>query len=86
MLKNNKPQRRCVGCMESKDQGELIRLVKTPEGVLINPKRDVPGRGTYLCKRIECLEKAKKKKSIAKALIDAMGEEQIDELTKIIRK
>ena len=32
MQKRRKPQRQCIGCRESKDKNELVRVVKTPEG------------------------------------------------------
>lgn len=31
MQKRRKPQRQCIGCHESKDKNELVRVVKTPE-------------------------------------------------------
>ena len=34
-LKNKAPQRKCIGCNESKPKKELIRIVKTPENEIL---------------------------------------------------
>ena len=62
------PQRQCVGCMEMKPKGELIRVVKSPEGEIsldITGKKN--GRGAYVCKSKKCLEKAIKAKKFHRA-------------------
>lgn len=55
------PLRRCVGCGEHFPKGELVRLVRSPEGEIsldFTGKR--PGRGAYLCKKAACLRAARK--------------------------
>lgn len=55
------PMRMCLGCGEMKPKKELIRIVKSPEGEVsldITGKKN--GRGAYICRSSECLEKAKK--------------------------
>ena len=53
------PLRMCTGCMEMKPKKELIRVVKSPEGeVSVDLTGKKSGRGAYICKNIECLEKA----------------------------
>ena len=75
------PMRRCVGCMESKEKKQLIRISGTPEtGVHTDPTGKAPGRGIYLCPSPECFEKARKKKAIGRGLKMNLSEEQIDEL------
>ena len=59
------PQRRCIGCRESFDKKELVRIVKSPEGTIsldITGKKN--GRGAYICKKEACLESAFKKKQL----------------------
>ena len=57
------PLRMCTGCMEMKPKKELIRVVKTPEGeVTVDLTGKKSGRGAYICRNIECLEKAFKAK------------------------
>ena len=44
------PQRQCVGCREMKDKKSLLRVVKSPEGVVsLDFVGKKPGRGGRLC-------------------------------------
>lgn len=62
------PQRMCVGCQEMRPKKELIRVVKNAEGeVSIDLTGKKPGRGAYICKNIDCLEKAIKTKRIERS-------------------
>ena len=62
-LKNKTPQRKCIGCNESKPKKELIRIVRTPEGeMLLDSTGRANGRGAYICNNIDCLQKAIKTK------------------------
>ena len=62
MMKTKKiPMRMCLGCGEMKPKRELIRVVKSKEGDIsldLTGKRS--GRGAYICKSVECFEKARK--------------------------
>lgn len=70
------PQRMCTGCMEMKPKRELIRIVKNKEGeVSIDVTGKKPGRGAYICKDIECLEKAVKQKRLEKNLEKKIDDE-----------
>ena len=60
--KKKMPQRRCVGCNETKDKKELIRVVRTPEGeVCLDFTGKKSGRGAYICPSAACLKKARKR-------------------------
>ncbi len=64
-----KPQRTCLGCRNSKDKQELIRIVRTPEGeVLIDRTGRKNGRGAYICPDPECLRLAVRSKALGRAL------------------
>ena len=68
ILKNKVPQRKCIGCNESKPKKELIRIVKTPEGeMLVDDTGRANGRGAYICNAPECLQKAIKTKGLNRA-------------------
>jgi len=54
------PQRTCVGCRETLAKRGLIRIVRTPEGLLVDPTGRVPGRGAYLHDRRSCWERGLK--------------------------
>ena len=42
------PQRTCVGCRKVLAKRSLIRIVRTTEGVFIDPTGKLNGRGAYL--------------------------------------
>lgn len=62
------PLRQCLGCREMKPKGELIRVVRAPEGeISLDFRGKKPGRGAYLCPNAACLAKAKKSRAIERA-------------------
>ena len=78
------PVRRCVGCGEHFPKAELVRVLRTPEGeVVLDLIGKKSGRGAYICKKAQCLKKARKSRrieaslecSIPDAVYDIMEEE-----------
>ncbi|WP_017414497.1 RNase P modulator RnpM [Clostridium tunisiense] len=70
------PQRMCTGCMEMKPKKELIRVVRNKENeISIDLHGKKPGRGAYICKSAECLEKAVKTKRLERNLESKISEE-----------
>ena len=62
------PLRQCLGCREMKPKGELIRVVRSPEGeISLDFKGRKPGRGAYLCPDPNCLARARKGRAIERA-------------------
>ena len=76
------PMRMCTGCRERKAKQELIRVVRTPEGVVtIDRTGRKNGRGAYICKdNAVCLEKAVKSKMLEKSLESAIEPEVYERL------
>lgn len=75
------PQRMCVGCREMKDKRELIRIVRRPEGVVeLDTTGKKSGRGAYICPNNDCFAKAKKSRSIERALDVKLEQELYDSL------
>lgn len=62
------PQRSCVACRRTDSKRELIRIVRTPQGVQIDPTGKLAGRGAYLCDARECWQKALKISALNRAL------------------
>jgi len=52
------PLRSCVGCGEPSGKRDLIRVVRTPEGVILDPTGKRNGRGAYVHPDVACLSKA----------------------------
>lgn len=69
-LKTKKqPERRCVGCGEHFPKIELARVLRTPEGeIVLDLTGKKSGRGAYICKKKQCLTKARKSGRIASSL------------------
>ncbi len=62
------PMRMCLGCGEMKPKKELVRIVRSPEGdISIDLTGKKSGRGAYICKNAECLEKARKARKLEKS-------------------
>ena len=75
------PLRMCTGCMEMKPKKELIRVVKSPEGeVSVDLTGKKSGRGAYVCKNEECLEKDFKAKRLSRNLDTQISEEVYNKL------
>jgi predicted RNA-binding protein YlxR (DUF448 family) len=75
--RKHSPQRTCLGCREIKSKRELIRIVRTPEGqVIVDPTGKANGRGVYICRQTQCLEKGLKKESLAQSLKVNLSPEQ----------
>ena len=51
------PQRTCVGCRKVIPKRSLIRIVRSPEGVMVDLTGKMAGRGAYLHDNQSCWEK-----------------------------
>ena len=77
------PMRQCVGCGQMHEKREMMRVVHTTEGtVTLDFKGKTNGRGAYLCKSGDCLEKAIKNKGLERSLKTAIPEEMVVALKK----
>lgn len=76
------PMRQCVGCGEMKAKKELLRVLKTEDGVLLDAIGKKNGRGAYICANTECLKKARKSKGLERSLKVAIPDEVYDNLEK----
>lgn len=54
------PQRTCVGCRKVLAKRQLIRLVRTSDGVQVDPTGKLAGRGAYLHDQRTCWERGLK--------------------------
>jgi len=48
------PQRTCVGCREVLPKRQMVRIVRTAEGVRVDLTGKAAGRGAYLHDKREC--------------------------------
>lgn len=77
------PLRQCIGCGESKNKKEMIRILKTPEGEFtLDATGRKNGRGAYLCPSVECFRKAVKGKGLERSFKMAIPKEVYEALEK----
>lgn len=81
----NIPQRTCIVCRTKKNKNDLLRIVKNKENIIkVDKNGKEPGRGTYICLNVECLEKSKKTKKLDKVLDTKIQDELYNEIKNII--
>ena len=81
------PMRMCVVTREKCEKRNLIRVVKNKEGeVLVDLTGKINGRGAYIKKDIEVLNKARKNKILERTLEINISDALYDELEIIIKE
>ena len=84
MLKK-KPLRTCMACNEQKEKKELLRIVKSKDGIIepdLTGKKN--GRGAYICKNEECLDKIIKSKRLSRIFETEISSELYDSIRGVI--
>ncbi|MBQ8510211.1 MAG: YlxR family protein [Clostridia bacterium] len=77
------PERKCLGCGESKPKIELARVVRAPDGsVSLDLTGKKSGRGAYVCRNVDCLKKCRRAKRIERSLEVTIPDELFDALEK----
>ena len=80
------PKRTCIGCNETKEKKELIRIVKNKEGeIFVDKTGKANGRGAYLCDNKECLEKAIKTKKLERTFETSIDTKIYEELKQVLK-
>jgi len=73
------PQRTCVGCREVLPKRSMIRIVRSSQGVVIDPTGKLSGRGAYLHELRTCWESGLKG-ALANALKTELTPEESERL------
>lgn len=85
MAERKTPMRMCVACRQMTPKKELLRIVRTPENIVKpDPTGKASGRGAYLCRNAQCLERAKKTRALERALEHKVGEDVFEAIAKEI--
>ena len=81
------PLRTCVISKEKLPKAELLRIVRTPDGVVVvDLTGKLNGRGAYIKKDMAILEKAKKTKQLERHLECQVPNEVYEEIEAIINQ
>ncbi len=89
MKQKKVPMRMCTGCGEMKPKKELVRIVRGPEKedggapeIALDLRGKKPGRGAYLCRSAQCLQKARKSRRLERAFSCRIPEEVYGQMEK----
>lgn len=80
------PLRMCIACRKMKPQNELIRIVRDKEthNISLDTEKKLFGRGAYICKNVDCVQSAEKKRGIERHFKCAVPREIYEEAKKLI--
>lgn len=67
------PQRTCIVCRKKTDKRQLVRIVRTVAGVVVDPTGKQNGRGAYLCDNPMCWQQ-----SIERNMLDKVLKTELD--------
>jgi len=80
------PMRICVVTKEKLPKKELLRIVKTENGIIPDETGKVNGHGVYIKKDIEVLNIAKNKKILDKLFEENISDEVYSKIEDVINK
>lgn len=85
MVQKKIPMRTCVVSHEKLPKKELVRIVRNKDGeVFVDETGKINGKGVYLKKDLDIINKAEKSKILNKYLEIDVNDEIYEELRKII--
>jgi len=80
------PERTCIITKEKTAKKDLLRIVRTPEGeIIVDETGKANGRGAYLKKEVEVIEKARQSKALERVLEVPIPDATYDEMLKHIK-
>lgn len=80
------PMRRCIGCMTSYPKENLIRIAFDGESLRVDKSGLMDGRGTYICRNKDCLNKAIKKRAFNRTLKHNFEQDMMDALVEEVAR
>lgn len=87
MKKKKVPLRKCLVTGEMKPKQELIRIVRSPEGVIsVDTTGKKNGRGAYISNNADCFEQAKQTDILSRHFQTKISEDVYNELEQASRR
>jgi predicted RNA-binding protein YlxR (DUF448 family) len=75
------PLRKCISCQEMLIKKKLIRIVRTPDAqILLDLTGKKPGRGAYICGKLDCFHRIRKSKQLDRSLNTNVSPEIYEQL------
>ena len=85
MVKKKKPERTCMACNEQKEKQELLRIVRSKDGIIeVDLTGKKSGRGAYICKSEKCLDKIIKSKRLERVFEKEISTELYESIRGVI--
>ncbi len=79
--------RMCAGCRERFEKTSMMRVVRSPEGSAVyDPTKRIMGRGAYLCYNRKCIDIARKRRALERALKIATTDSLWEELERALEE
>ena len=78
------PQRTCIACRQTAGKRGLIRIVRTDQGVMVDPTGKKAGRGAYLHPNRQCIEAVLQSNRLNQALRTAITVEDRNHLQEFL--
>ena len=79
------PMRTCIGCRESRPKKDMIRIACYEGMLTVDVTGRAKGRGVYICKDSECLEKAKKSGAVKRGFRMNFDQNDLDRVYEDIK-
>lgn len=80
----HQPTRECISCGEKFSKSELLRIVKNDSGIFLDKTGKQNGRGAYICKNPDCIEKLVTQKRLNRAFRTAIAESVYQEILEML--
>lgn len=78
---DKKPQRMCVSCRASFDKDTLLKFCKKLDGTVdLDLKGTASGRGGYVCKNSDCINKMLKTHALNRAFRTQITDENYEQI------
>ena len=69
--------RTCIGCRSTDAKHSLIRLVNSPDGIVVDPTGKQNGRGAYIHTNQQCVDRILDVRMLSKALRVEIGPNEL---------
>lgn len=75
------PMRTCIACKACKPKKELLRIVRSEDGISLDKTGRKNGRGAYVCNDEKCILKLKKGRCLNRAFSCEVSDADYDGIT-----
>ncbi len=87
MSEKKLPERTCIACRKKFPQSELARVSLDKDGnIRLDEGKKNAGRGAYICKNTECMEKCIKTKALNRSYKKNISEKIYEEIKNKVEK